>query len=63
MTRVHQIVLAAGLALAAQAGAQQPPARPDTTPLRADYRDVAELLQKLPAVSPPAFDEARALWL
>ncbi|HTE45742.1 MAG TPA: DUF2891 family protein, partial [Gemmatimonadaceae bacterium] len=42
--------------------AQQPPAR-DTVPLRADYRDLTELLQKLPSVTVPAFDEARALWL
>ena len=43
-------------------GAQQPPPRPDTT-LRADYRDLADLLQKLPTTPPPAFDESRALWL
>ncbi len=43
--------------------AQQPSARADTTPLRADYRDLAELLQKLPDVAPPSLDERRALWL
>jgi len=44
------------------AAAQQSPAR-DTTPLRADYRDLGELLQKLPNVSPPTLDETHALWL
>jgi Protein of unknown function (DUF2891) len=37
--------------------------RSDTLPLRADYRDLTELLEKLPAVAPPSFDETRALWL
>src|SRR5262249_34466997 len=44
------------------ATAQQPMAR-DTVPLRADYRDLAELLAHLPAVSPRSFDESTALWL
>ena len=42
---------------------QQAPARAGTPPLRADYRDLDELLQKLPNVAPPVFDEERALWL
>ena len=42
---------------------QQPTARADSVPLRADYRDLDELLQKLPTVPPPALDEAHALWL
>jgi hypothetical protein len=36
--------------------------RPDTA-ARADYRDLNELLEKLPKVAPPEFDETRALWL
>jgi hypothetical protein len=62
----RRTILAAICALACvgrSASAQQPPARPDTTPLRADYRDLAELLQKIPNVSAPALDESRALWL
>ncbi|MGH7620437.1 MAG: DUF2891 family protein, partial [Gemmatimonadaceae bacterium] len=43
------------------ASAQLPPR--DSVPPRADYRDLAELLQKLPVVTAPALDEARALWL
>jgi hypothetical protein len=35
---------------------------PDTT-LRADYKDVAELLRNIPNIAPPTFDESRALWL
>ncbi len=30
----------------------------DSVPLRADYRDIGELLAKLPKVAPPAFDES-----
>ena len=62
-------MLALVLALAALVGApelaleQQPPARGDSVPLRADYRDLAELVQKLPNVAAPALDETRALWL
>ena len=43
--------------------AQQPATRADSASTRPDYRDLAELLGKLPDVRPPAFDEARALWL
>jgi hypothetical protein len=46
---------------AAPASAQQ--ARTDSTALRADYRNLNELLAALPLVSPPTFDEERALWL
>ena len=35
----------------------------DSTPVRADYRDLNELLQPLPSVTPPVLDETRALWL
>ena len=49
--------------LARPAIAQQPTARRDTVPLRADYRDLAELLRNLPVVSPRPFDESVALWL
>jgi len=55
-------VLAALVCLSRSSLAQQP-ARTDTTPLRADYRDLAELMQKLPNIAAPAFDESRALWL
>lgn len=30
---------------------------------RADYRDLDELLEKLPKVAPPAFDKSRVLWM
>src|SRR5690348_10719347 len=30
----------------------------DSVPLRADYRDIGELLAKLPKVAPPAFNES-----
>lgn len=35
----------------------------DTVPLRADYRDLGELLDRLPRTTPPTVDAARALWL
>jgi hypothetical protein len=55
---------AAMLALAVTAHAARAQQAPrDTTLLRADYRDLRELLEKLPSVSPPALDETRALWL
>ena len=57
MTRELRCAIAA-LAVSSSALAQ----RPDTA-LRADYRDVAELLQNIPNVAPPVFDEPRALWL
>jgi hypothetical protein len=37
--------------------------RADTIPPRPDYRDLNELLDKLPRVDAPALDEARGLWL
>ncbi len=43
--------------------AQRSTSRGDSVPLRADYRDVNELLQKLPTVAAPTLDEQRALWL
>ena len=49
--------------LSRPAPAQRGPARADTIPIRADYRDLGELLQKLPNVAAPTFDEARELWL
>lgn len=45
------------------ARAQQSDTRTESTSVRADYRDIAELLEKLPRATPPVFDEARALWL
>lgn len=51
------------LSLPASASPQQPTARRDTVPLRADYRDISELLAHLPAVAPRPFDESLALWL
>ena len=50
-------------ALSEPAGAQQPTSRADTTALRADYRDLSELLKNLPSVAPRPFDESLALWL
>ncbi len=41
--------------------AQQPEARRDSGSTRADYRDLNELLAKLPGTKPPAFDASRAL--
>jgi len=43
--------------------AQRPTSRADSVPLRADYRDLNELLQKIPNVTAPSLDEPRALWL
>jgi hypothetical protein len=51
------------LSLSATASAQQPTARRDTVPARADYRDLSELLDHLPAVASRPFDESLALWL
>lgn len=63
-TRIATIAAWVALACVSQtARAQQPPGRADSIPLRADYRNLAELLQKIPVTPPPAFDEARALWL
>lgn len=42
---------------------QRSTSRADSVPLRADYRDLNELLQKLPNIAAPQLDEARALWL
>ena len=44
-----------------RASAQQPTPRRDS--LRADYRNVGELLEKLPVVAPRPFDEPTALWI
>jgi hypothetical protein len=43
--------------IATQASAQRPRERADSVPLRADYRDIDELLGKLPRVAAPTFDE------
>jgi DUF2891 family protein len=56
-------LFAAFLARPAVARPQQPTARRDTVPLRADYRDLSELLAHLPTVAPRPFDESLALWL
>ena len=57
-------VACVGLAcLSRPAITQQPAPRPDTIPLRADYRDLSELLKNLPMVAPRPFDESLALWL
>lgn len=51
---------------AAPAAAQRPrarDARDDSIPLRADYRDIGELLDKLPRVAPPKFGESDAVAL
>jgi hypothetical protein len=41
---------------------QQPPRR-DSISLRADYKDLSELLKNLPAMAPRPFDESLGLWL
>ena len=55
---------AAIIALAAAPAAAQRPlardARSDSVPLRADYRDIHELLYKLPSIAPPKFDRSDA---
>jgi Protein of unknown function (DUF2891) len=64
--RSHLLATVVAMALLVCEGQQslaQQPTRADTIPLRADYRDLAELLQKLPNVAAPGFDESRALWL
>ena len=58
--------IAAGLCLSLgllswRANAQQPAPRRDS--LRADYRNLGELLEKLPVVAPHPFDESTALWI
>lgn len=45
------------------AAAQRPGSHADSVPLRADYRDLDELLEKLPRVTAPAFDESQAVAL
>src|SRR5215475_8160510 len=57
------LAIAALVPFRRSAPAQQPPARGDSAALRPDYRDLDELLQKLPSVAPPALDETRARWL
>jgi len=55
-------VFLATIAVALPLSAQRGPAGADSA-LRADYRNLDELLAKLPSVTPPALDEAHALWL
>jgi hypothetical protein len=45
------------------AAAQRPQPRADSVPLRADYRDLNELLSKLPKTPAPTFDESQAVAL
>ena len=45
------------------AAAQQQRPKGDSAHLRADYRDMNELLEKLPRTNPPAFDESQAVAL
>jgi len=64
--RFRRPIIAALVAIAGltqPAVAQRSASRGDTAPLRADYRDLDELLRQLPNVTVPAFDQARALWL
>lgn len=49
--------------VAAQAAAQRPRQRADSVPLRADYRDIDELLAKLPRIAAPAFNEREGVAL
>jgi hypothetical protein len=60
--RTLAAILLATVSVAEPAFAQQPAVRRDTA-LRADYKNVAELLANVPAVAPHAFDESLALWL
>jgi hypothetical protein len=55
-------VIFTSIAVALPLPAQRGRAGTDSA-LRADYRDLGELLSKLPTVAPPPLDEARALWL
>ena len=48
--------------LSGPATAQEPTARRDTS-LRADYKDLSDLLAHIPAVAPRSLDEPLALWL
>lgn len=58
-SRISIVVLFVALAGLPRAALSQR----DSVPLRADYRDLNELLQKLPTVQPPPLDDAHALWL
>src|SRR5215831_5086389 len=55
-------VILTSIAVALPLSAQRGRAGTDSA-LRADYRDLGELLSKLPTVTPPPLDEAHALWL
>src|SRR5262245_46233171 len=64
--KIHRILAAICLSIVGfsrTATAQQPTPRRDTIPLRADYRDLSELLSHLPTVAPRPLDEPLALWL
>jgi hypothetical protein len=60
--RLAALVLA-GLAAISPLTAQQPPTRADSAVLRRDYKSLSHLLDSLPNIAPPVFDEERALWL
>src|SRR4051812_3532468 len=60
--RLAVLAVAATPGVSTRMWAQQP-ARADTVSLRADYRDLGELLQHLPAVAVPELDQSRAIWL
>ena len=68
VNRVRRLVRSFGvIAISVVAGvpvaAQQVRPRADSVPLRADYRDLNELLEKLPKTAPPTFDESQAVAL
>src|SRR5262245_46374038 len=66
MTIPHKLaaIVLVGLAAAVLPGAaQQTPARPDSSAARRAYANLSELLESLPSVAAPAFNEERALWL
>src|SRR5215831_10806773 len=63
MRRIFAAAILSSVCLWQAASAQQPTARRDTVALRADYRDLPELLSHLPVVAPRPFDESVALWL
>jgi DUF2891 family protein len=63
LTWLATVCLLSAVVITRPATAQEPTPRRDSIPLRTDYRDLSELLAKLPTVTPRSFDESLALWL
>jgi hypothetical protein len=61
--RIPGLAIAVSLALASVTRAAIGQQVRDSTPLRADYRDLNELLAQIPNVAAPVLDESRALWI